>query len=64
MDEGQRAAEVRFARFFNNTPIAIATVNRAGRIVHANAPFSKLFGTLPRTGDTGDEGPSIARCLP
>ena len=29
-DEGQRAAEVRFARFFNNTPIAIATVNRAG----------------------------------
>ena len=30
-----------------------------GRIVHANAPFSKLFGSLPRTGDTGDEGPSI-----
>ena len=30
VDEGQRAAEVRFARFFNNTPIAIATVNRAG----------------------------------
>ena len=26
----QRAAEVRFARFFNNTPIAIATVDRAG----------------------------------
>ena len=27
VDEGQRAAEVRFARFFNNTPVAIATVN-------------------------------------
>ncbi len=37
VDEGQRAAEVRFARFFNTTPIAIATVDRAGRIVRANA---------------------------
>jgi two-component system cell cycle sensor histidine kinase/response regulator CckA len=59
VDEGQRAAEVRFARFFNNTPIAIATVNQAGRIVHANVPFSRLFGTLPRTGEGGGEGPSI-----
>jgi two-component system cell cycle sensor histidine kinase/response regulator CckA len=59
MHEGQRAAEVRFARFFNNTPIAIATVNQAGRIVHANAPFSKLFGTLPRTGEGAGDGPSI-----
>ncbi len=59
VDEGQRAAEVRFVRFFNNTPIAIATVNRAGRIVHANAPFSKLFGILPRTSDNIGEGPSI-----
>jgi two-component system, cell cycle sensor histidine kinase and response regulator CckA len=58
VDEGQRAAEVRFARFFNNTPIAIATVNRAGRLVQANAPFTKLFGVLPRTGETG-EGPVI-----
>jgi two-component system, cell cycle sensor histidine kinase and response regulator CckA len=59
VDEGQRAAEVRFARFFNNTPIAIATVNQAGRIVHANAPFSKLFGTLARTGEGGANGASI-----
>ncbi|WP_230530790.1 cell cycle histidine kinase CckA [Microvirga roseola] len=59
VDEGQRAAEVRFARFFNNTPIAIATVNRTGRIVHANAPFTKLFGALPRTGDAGGERPAI-----
>ena len=28
----QRAAEVRFMRFFHNTPMAIATVDRAGRI--------------------------------
>lgn len=59
VDEGQRAAEVRFVRFFNNTPIAIATVNRSGRIVHANVPFSKLFGTLPRSGEGSGEGPSI-----
>ncbi|HEV2565061.1 MAG TPA: ATP-binding protein, partial [Microvirga sp.] len=59
VDEGQRAAEVRFARFFNNTPIAIATVNQAGRIIHANAPFSKLFGTLIRAGESGASGASI-----
>jgi two-component system cell cycle sensor histidine kinase/response regulator CckA len=58
LDEGQRAAEVRFARFFNNTPIAIATVTRAGRVVRTNASFVRLFGMLPRTG-LGSEGPSI-----
>jgi two-component system cell cycle sensor histidine kinase/response regulator CckA len=42
--EGQRAAEVRFSRFFNNTPLAIATVTREGRISRTNAPFLKLFG--------------------
>ena len=57
VDEGQRAAEVRFARFFNNTPVAIATVNRAGRVVQSNAPFTRLFGTLPRSGE--GEGPTI-----
>jgi two-component system, cell cycle sensor histidine kinase and response regulator CckA len=59
VDEGQRAAEVRFARFFNNTPIAIATVNQAGRIIHANAPFSKLFGTVTRAVESGSNGASI-----
>lgn len=63
VDEGQRAAEVRFARFFNNTPIAIATVNRAGRVIQANAPFTKLFGTLPRPGE-GGEGPLILEAFP
>jgi two-component system cell cycle sensor histidine kinase/response regulator CckA len=57
VDEGQRAAEVRFARFFNNTPVAIATISRTGRVVQSNAPFTRLFGTLPRTGE--GEGPSI-----
>lgn len=51
--EGQRAAEMQFARFFNNTPIAIATVNRSGAIVRANASFAKLFGALPRNAEGG-----------
>ncbi len=44
--EGQRAAEVRFARFFNNTPVAIATVMRNGRIARSNASFARLFGRI------------------
>ena len=39
-----RAAEIRFARFFHNSPAAIATVDRAGRIVNSNATFARLFG--------------------
>ncbi|MBS7538674.1 cell cycle histidine kinase CckA [Ancylobacter lacus] len=39
-----RAAEVRFARFFHNSPIAIATLDRTGRLVQANAMFARLFG--------------------
>jgi two-component system cell cycle sensor histidine kinase/response regulator CckA len=38
----QRAAEVRFMRFFDHTPMAIATVDRAGTVVRANARFAKL----------------------
>src|SRR3954467_12454210 len=33
----QRAAEVRFMRFFDHTPMAIATVDRGGAVVRANA---------------------------
>ncbi len=50
-DEDLRAAEVRFARLFNNTPIAIATVDRNGGLIRANASFSRLFGTLPIGAD-------------
>jgi two-component system cell cycle sensor histidine kinase/response regulator CckA len=38
-----RAAEVRFMRFFHNTPMAIATVDRDGRIVRTNPRFARLF---------------------
>ena len=39
-----RAAEVRFARFFHNTPMAIATVSKDGQITQTNASFARLFG--------------------
>ena len=43
----QRAAEVRFMRFFQNTPMAIATVDRTGRVARSNARFVAAFeGTL------------------
>jgi two-component system cell cycle sensor histidine kinase/response regulator CckA len=49
----QRAAEVRFMRFFNNTPMAIATVDRDGRIARSNAMFARLFQGIasPAAGD-------------
>ncbi|OQW57534.1 MAG: hybrid sensor histidine kinase/response regulator [Proteobacteria bacterium SG_bin9] len=46
----QRAAEVRFMRFFDHTPMAIATVNRAGAVVQANARFAKLAQSLGQDG--------------
>ena len=42
--EAGRIAEMRFARFFNNTPMAIASVDREGRIALTNARFVMLFG--------------------
>lgn len=53
--ETARAAEVRFARFFNNTPIAIASVNTDGRLGRTNAPFARLFGS-PTKNDLGQFG--------
>lgn len=41
-----RAAEVRFTRFFNSTPMAIAGVDRDGRILRTNAPFLQLFASV------------------
>jgi two-component system cell cycle sensor histidine kinase/response regulator CckA len=52
----QRAAEVRFMRFFNNTPMAIATVDRSGGIARSNALLARLFQGLLK-----DEAPGAAR---
>ncbi|WP_068314552.1 cell cycle histidine kinase CckA [Polycladidibacter hongkongensis] len=42
-EEALRAAEVRFARFFNNSPIAIATLSASGAVVRHNGRFLKLM---------------------
>ncbi len=60
VSEPLRAAEVRFARFFNNTPLAIATVDSNGRIARANAPFAKLFGDRLKAEG---EARSVYACL-
>ena len=41
--DAQRAAEVRFIRFFHNTPLAIATVDKSGRIIRTNALAARLL---------------------
>jgi two-component system cell cycle sensor histidine kinase/response regulator CckA len=41
-----RASEVRFTRFFNSTPMAIAGIDGAGRILRTNAPFLSLFSSV------------------
>src|SRR4051794_32598654 len=51
----QRAAEVRFMRFFDHTPMAIATVDISGAVVRANARFAKLAQSL----DSAAAGKSI-----
>jgi len=50
-----RDAEVRFMRFFHNTPMAIATVDRNGRIVRNNALFAHLFQNVLK-GEAGPQG--------
>ncbi|MBD8890400.1 cell cycle histidine kinase CckA [Roseibium litorale] len=51
VSEALRAAEVRFARFFNNTPIAIASLDEEGRVLRTNAPFLRLFGAVDLSGE-------------
>ena len=49
--DSQRAAEVRFMRFFQNTPMAIATVDKTGRIARSNARFASAFENLLKSDD-------------
>jgi two-component system cell cycle sensor histidine kinase/response regulator CckA len=52
----QRAAEVRFMRFFQNTPMAIATVDKTGRIARSNARFASAFEDMLKGPEgLGDE---------
>ncbi len=60
----QTSAEVRFMRFFDHTPMAIATVDRAGSVVRANARFAKLTQSLgPGLGLDAATNRSIFRAV-
>ncbi|MBB3319211.1 two-component system cell cycle sensor histidine kinase/response regulator CckA [Rhizobium sp. BK181] len=50
-DQSASAAAMRFTRFFNNTPMAIASVDGEGRILRTNAPFLKLFSGIVSRND-------------
>ncbi len=54
--EDLRAAEVRFARFFNSTPMAIALLDRQGNVRRSNAAFAKLLPSALK-------GPENARSI-
>lgn len=62
-DEAQRIAEVRFTRFFNNSPFGIATVSSEGHILRMNPTFARL---LPKQDGAGFENakPSLWSIIP
>ncbi|MEQ9146380.1 MAG: response regulator [Parvibaculaceae bacterium] len=45
-----RDAEMRFARFFNNAPIGVATLSKDGVVGSANGAFVSLVGGTPDAG--------------
>jgi two-component system cell cycle sensor histidine kinase/response regulator CckA len=49
-EETARDAEMRFARFFNNAPIGIATIDSHGRIDNANRSFVGYVGESVERG--------------
>lgn len=58
----QSASAMRFTRFFNNTPMAIASVDGEGRILRINAPFLKLFAGVVSRDDV-DAGAHLDRIV-
>ncbi|HVK90827.1 MAG TPA: response regulator [Mycoplana sp.] len=61
-EQSGTAAARRFTRFFNNTPMAIASVDGAGRILRTNAPFLKLFSGVVSRDDI-DRGVPLERVI-
>jgi two-component system, cell cycle sensor histidine kinase and response regulator CckA len=56
--EDLRAAEVRFARFFNSTPMGIATVDSSGAILRSNAAFARIAPAALKSGER-EAGPNV-----
>ncbi len=51
--EDLRAAEVRFARVLNSTPMAIAILDASGHILRSNAAFARLMPQALNPADAG-----------
>jgi len=58
----QSASAMRFTRFFNNTPMAIASVDGGGKILRINAPFLKLFAGVVSRDDV-EAGAELERIV-
>jgi len=59
-EEDLRAAEVRLARIFNSTPVAIAEVGADGALLRPNAAFARL---APAALRAADGRPSVFRLV-
>ena len=53
------AADMRFDRFFNAMPLALATLDEAGRVLKANAAFYRIFGGRPAGEGSGAAAPDL-----
>ena len=61
-EHSSSSAAMHFNRFFNNTPMAIASINSDGRIIRTNAPFLKLFSSIVSRDDV-EQGAEITRII-
>ncbi|TNM64796.1 cell cycle histidine kinase CckA [Aliirhizobium smilacinae] len=59
----QSASAMRFTRFFNNTPMAIASVDGNGKILRINAPFLRLFAGVVSRDDVEAGGAELDRIV-
>lgn len=59
----QSASAMRFTRFFNNTPMAIASVDGNGRILRINAPFLRLFACVVSRDEVDAGGAELERIV-
>src|SRR5580658_7215726 len=51
----QRAADIRFMRFFHHTPMAIATIDKQGGVIRTNPLFARLFHGTRGGGADGED---------
>lgn len=63
VESDQSASAMRFTRFFNNTPMAIASVDGNGKILRINAPFLRLFAGVVSRDEVDAGGAELERIV-